>query len=82
MTKQRFYEIKIKIAEMGLDMDDFYKSATNEEIAVDFVINNIQEFQGNIEMFVNRFDYNFRASNIDDLRINNIKTIIAKIVNF
>lgn len=80
MTKARFYEIKTEIMGLGLEMDDFYETASNEKLAVDFVMNNIQNFEGNISLFVDSFTANFRAKNMFSFQINEVKEIVREII--
>jgi len=71
MNKKTFNAIEEKIMGLGLEMDEFYESATNEELAVDFIINNKQNFQGNADLFVCLFNKNFRTkytNNVEEVK--------------
>ena len=79
MTEKKYREIEKNIQEMGLDMDDFYESSTSEELAVDFFLNNKQEFEGNVSYFVDSFDVNFRAKYAENNT--EVKDIIFEIMS-
>ena len=78
MIKEIFNKIEEKIISQGLEMDNFYESASNEELAVDFILNNKQEYQGNADKFINLFDDNFRSKYTQNK--NEVKDIILDLM--